>query len=173
MPRMTLGLDLGPNSIGWALVEEDEAGDPARLEAMGVRAFQEMVDRKSKTPKNRKRRDARLARRQTRNGAHTCAPPSERPRLRSPNGAGFLPRPARFSGGGLTPEADFRNLVQIVAFTRRGDGFRFPPASFRPSSRRPVFSCLNRRPRAGESSSLPRSETPRPRRPLAPRGGRG
>ena len=64
MSRMTLGLDLGPNSIGWALIEEDEAGDPRSLEAMGVRAFQEMVDRKSKTPKNRKRRDARLARRQ-------------------------------------------------------------------------------------------------------------
>ena len=64
MPPLTLGLDLGPNSIGWTLIEENEAGDPARLEAMGVRAFQEMVDRKTKTPKNHKRRDARQARRQ-------------------------------------------------------------------------------------------------------------
>ena len=64
MSRMTLGLDLGPNSIGWAIIEENEAGDPRSLEAMGVRAFQEMVDRESKTPKNHERRKARLARRQ-------------------------------------------------------------------------------------------------------------
>lgn len=64
MRHLTLGLDLGPNSIGWALVEEDEAGDPQGLEAVGVRIFQEMVDRQKKTPKNHKRRDARQARRQ-------------------------------------------------------------------------------------------------------------
>ncbi len=64
MRHLTLGLDLGPNSIGWALVEEDEAGDPQGIEAIGVRVFQEMVDRQKKTPKNHKRRDARQARRQ-------------------------------------------------------------------------------------------------------------
>lgn len=64
MPHLTLGLDLGPNSIGWALVEEDDAGNPQGLEAFGVRVFQEMVDRQKKTPKNHKRRDARQARRQ-------------------------------------------------------------------------------------------------------------
>ncbi len=64
MPHLTLGLDLGPNSIGWALVEEDESGSPQGLEAAGVRVFQEMVDRQKKTPKNHKRRDARQARRQ-------------------------------------------------------------------------------------------------------------
>ena len=63
MRRLTLGLDLGPNSIGWALVGEDEAGNPQSLEAIGVRVFQEMVDRKNSTPKNHKRRAARGARR--------------------------------------------------------------------------------------------------------------
>ena len=63
MPHYTLGLDLGPNSIGWALVKEDDTG-PKSLEAIGVRVFQEMVDRQKKTPKNHKRRDARQARRQ-------------------------------------------------------------------------------------------------------------
>lgn len=63
MRHLTLGLDLGPNSIGWALVEEDDTG-PKSLEAIGVRVFQEMVERKTKTPKNHKRRDARQARRQ-------------------------------------------------------------------------------------------------------------
>ena len=63
MRHLTLGLDLGPNSIGWALVEENDSG-PKSLEAIGVRIFQEMVERKNKTPKNHKRRDARQARRQ-------------------------------------------------------------------------------------------------------------
>ncbi|MDE0330320.1 MAG: type II CRISPR RNA-guided endonuclease Cas9 [Nitrospinae bacterium] len=63
MRHLTLGLDLGPNSIGWALVEEDGTG-PRSLEAIGVRVFQEMVDRQKKTPKSHKRRDARQARRQ-------------------------------------------------------------------------------------------------------------
>ncbi len=63
MRQLILGLDLGPNSIGWALVEEDDSG-PKSLEAIGVRVFQEMVDRQKKTPKNHKRRDARQARRQ-------------------------------------------------------------------------------------------------------------
>ena len=63
MRHLILGLDLGPNSIGWALVEEDNSG-PKSLEAIGVRVFQEMVDRQKKTPKNHKRRDARQARRQ-------------------------------------------------------------------------------------------------------------
>ncbi len=64
MPDLTLGLDLGPNSIGWALIEENEAEEPQRLEAIGVRVFQEMVDRKTKTPRNHERRAARGRRRQ-------------------------------------------------------------------------------------------------------------
>ena len=61
MSQYILGLDLGPNSIGWALIEEDDSG-PKSLQAVGVRVFQEMVDRQKKTPKNHKRRDARRVR---------------------------------------------------------------------------------------------------------------
>ena len=52
MAELTLGLDVGPNSIGWSLVDEA----PSRLLAAGVRVFPEGVDRdqqggeKSKTP---------------------------------------------------------------------------------------------------------------------------
>lgn len=59
----TLGLDLGTNSIGWALIDHDAAGQPFRLEACGVRIFQEAVDAKTRTPKNQARRAARVARR--------------------------------------------------------------------------------------------------------------
>ena len=63
MSELTLGLDLGPSSIGWALL--DEASN--RIVVAGVRVFPEGVDRdqqggeKSKT---QTRRDARGARRQ-------------------------------------------------------------------------------------------------------------
>lgn len=54
----TLGLDLGTNSIGWAIVEE-ENGEPVRLVASGSRIFQEAVTAKDKVPKNRARREKR------------------------------------------------------------------------------------------------------------------
>lgn len=63
MPELTLGLDLGPSSIGWALLDESSK----RIVVAGVRVFPEGVDRdqqggeKSKT---QTRRDARGARRQ-------------------------------------------------------------------------------------------------------------
>ncbi len=59
---VTLGLDLGTNSIGWALVREDGAGGGA-LDGCGVRIFEEAVDAKTRAPKNAARRSARLARR--------------------------------------------------------------------------------------------------------------
>ena len=71
---LTLGLDLGTNSIGWALVREGDPIqiDPAscaaaarrRLEGLGVRIFEPSVeDGWEHTPKNKGRRDARGARR--------------------------------------------------------------------------------------------------------------
>ena len=39
----TLGLDIGSNSIGWALIETD--GQRSRIVGMGVRVFPEGVDR--------------------------------------------------------------------------------------------------------------------------------
>lgn len=59
---VTLGLDLGTNSIGWALVREDGTGGGA-LDGCGVRIFEEAVDAKTRAPKNAARRSARLARR--------------------------------------------------------------------------------------------------------------
>lgn len=57
-----LGLDLGSNSIGWALLEETD-GKPNRIIDVGSRIFTKAVEEKTPTPKNVKRRNARLARR--------------------------------------------------------------------------------------------------------------
>ncbi len=63
MSELTLGLDLGPNSIGWALIDES-AG---QIVGAGVRVFPEGVDRDNKgaeLSKNETRRNARAMRRQ-------------------------------------------------------------------------------------------------------------
>ena len=57
-----LGLDLGTNSIGWALLEANN-NKPSRIIDLGSRIFIKAVEEKTPTPKNVKRRDARLARR--------------------------------------------------------------------------------------------------------------
>ncbi len=62
MSNFTLGIDLGTNSIGWAIIGHDNEKQPSRLTACGARVFQEAVDAKTKTPKNKARRDARSAR---------------------------------------------------------------------------------------------------------------
>lgn len=51
MGAVTLGLDLGTNSIGWALIEFDDTKRPQRLIDCGVRIFQEAVDLKTRTPR--------------------------------------------------------------------------------------------------------------------------
>lgn len=62
MLRYVLGLDLGIASVGWAIVEIDEAGNPIRLIDVGVRTFD-----KGETPDGKSlalhRRDARAKRR--------------------------------------------------------------------------------------------------------------
>lgn len=60
---LVLGLDLGTNSVGWALFEESDDGKPIRLVDLGTRIFQKAVEDKTPTPKNQKRRARRLARR--------------------------------------------------------------------------------------------------------------
>ncbi|MCF6194351.1 MAG: hypothetical protein L3J46_08475 [Kangiellaceae bacterium] len=62
MSKKILGLDLGSNSIGWALLEETN-GKPSKIIDLGSRIFTKAVEEKTPTPKNVKRRDARLARR--------------------------------------------------------------------------------------------------------------
>ena len=53
-----LGLDLGTNSIGWAILEDNQFVD------MGSYIFTEVVDSKTKAPNNHKRREKRGVRRQ-------------------------------------------------------------------------------------------------------------
>lgn len=60
--KKILGLDLGSNSIGWALLEEID-GTPSRIIGLGSRIFIKAVEEKTPTPKNLKRRHARLTRR--------------------------------------------------------------------------------------------------------------
>jgi len=63
MSKKILGLDLGTNSIGWALFEGNEQKKPVKLIDLGVRIFQRAVEDKTPTPKNHARRNARMARR--------------------------------------------------------------------------------------------------------------
>lgn len=62
--KTILGLDIGTNSIGWALVGTDENLEPRRLIDCGVRIFEKPVNAKDQTPLNAARRKARLQRRQ-------------------------------------------------------------------------------------------------------------
>lgn len=67
----TLGLDLGPNSIGWAWVEDDD-NTTGRLIDCGVRVFPEGVDAfdtGKESSRNEQRRTARMMRRQIRRRA--------------------------------------------------------------------------------------------------------
>ncbi len=59
-----LGLDIGTNSVGWALLEEDTTGTPTGIIACGSRIFKSCVDDKTRTPLNQERRAKRLLRRQ-------------------------------------------------------------------------------------------------------------
>ncbi len=68
MLGLTLGLDLGPNSIGWALIHEAQN----RIVDLGVRIFPEGVDNfdtKKEKSRNEARRIARGMRRQTKRRA--------------------------------------------------------------------------------------------------------
>ncbi len=63
-----LGLDLGSNSIGWALIKLDNDDNPCGIEKVGVRVFEAGMEGQYESGKeesrNKKRRDARLVRRQ-------------------------------------------------------------------------------------------------------------
>lgn len=58
MTELTLGLDLGPNSVGWALLDEGRQ----RLLATGVRVFPEGVDRDQQGGERSKSEQRRIAR---------------------------------------------------------------------------------------------------------------
>ena len=54
--RKVLGLDLGSNSIGWALLEEVDKR-PQSIIDLGCRIFTKAVEDKTPTPKNVSRRN--------------------------------------------------------------------------------------------------------------------
>lgn len=58
--KKVLGLDVGTNSIGWAVVMEGP--DESTLLGLGSRIFNEAVNAKDRKPKNAKRREKRMAR---------------------------------------------------------------------------------------------------------------
>ncbi|MCK4840433.1 MAG: type II CRISPR RNA-guided endonuclease Cas9 [Methylococcales bacterium] len=60
--KKILGLDLGSNSLGWALLEEVDS-EVSSIIDLGSRIFPKAVEEKVPTPKNVKRRDMRLGRR--------------------------------------------------------------------------------------------------------------
>ena len=62
MSKKILGLDLGSNSIGWALLEEKNR-QAVKIIDLGSRIFIKAVEEKTPTPKNVKRRQMRLGRR--------------------------------------------------------------------------------------------------------------
>ena len=62
MNKTVLGLDLGSNSLGWALLEEKD-GRISRIIDLGCRIFTRAVEDKTPTPKNVERRNKRLGRR--------------------------------------------------------------------------------------------------------------
>ena len=72
MSKIILGLDLGSNSIGWALLREKD-GKPNEIINIGSRIFTKAVEEKTPTPKNVKRRNARLSRRVTQRRARRKA----------------------------------------------------------------------------------------------------
>ena len=62
MSKKILGLDLGSNSLGWAMLEETN-GSVNQIIGIGSRIFTRAVEDQVPTPKNVKRRNMRLARR--------------------------------------------------------------------------------------------------------------
>ena len=63
MAKVTLGIDIGPSSLGWALIGEQEE----KIFSAGVRVFPEGVDRDQQggeQSKSQSRREARGTRRQ-------------------------------------------------------------------------------------------------------------
>ncbi len=62
MSKLILGLDLGSNSLGWALFQESNLSETNLID-IGSRIFSKAVEEKVPTPKNVKRRDMRLGRR--------------------------------------------------------------------------------------------------------------
>ena len=69
MRKTILGYDLGIGSVGWALFEEDEEGNPRKIIDLGSFVFDQIEDPKSGKTENIERRVKRSMRRQRRRRA--------------------------------------------------------------------------------------------------------
>lgn len=97
----SIGIDMGTNSIGWSVIEEQN-GEPKELIDCGSRIFLRSVEDKTPTPKNQKRRNMRLGRRVIQR--------RHRRKMRLRNyliNKGFLP--VAFKNN-LAPEVEFNEL---------------------------------------------------------------
>ena len=61
--KLILGLDLGTNSVGWALTRESAAGELTAIVDLGCRIYPTVTEGKANELKNQQRRSARLMRR--------------------------------------------------------------------------------------------------------------
>jgi len=120
MPTETvLGLDLGTNSIGWALIETERTSDgdsvPRRLADAGARIFQEGVEANKNESRNVQRRMARAMRRQHRR--HNLRRENLREAMTA---AGLLP----------TNEAAFADLLRTEPYMLRARLLDEPATQF-------------------------------------------
>ncbi|MEG0998863.1 MAG: type II CRISPR RNA-guided endonuclease Cas9 [Clostridiales bacterium] len=68
--KYSLGLDIGISSVGWAVLENNEADEPFRIERMGVRIFDKAEQPKTGASLCEPRRNARNARRRLQRRKH-------------------------------------------------------------------------------------------------------
>ena len=129
--KRVFGFDLGTNSIGWAVIEEADGELPSRVVDMGARIFIKAVEDKTPTPKNFKRRQARLARRVIQRRA--------RRRSRLQNylvSLGLLPESVRDM-----PQSVCRSSSAVQVALR--DVLPWPIACMRNTSSMPTFSPIS------------------------------
>ena len=65
-----IGLDLGVGSVGWAVLQTDDYGNPIKIENLGVRVFDKAENPKDGSSLALKRREARSTRRRLRRRRH-------------------------------------------------------------------------------------------------------
>lgn len=116
-----LGLDLGSNSVGWALLEEKD-GRARKIIAAGSRIFNKAVGDKTPTPKNQGRREKRLARRVLQRRARR-----KQKMLNYLVSLGLLPAELR---GNAQPEALLNGLGDPYALRAKGLDAQLTPHEF-------------------------------------------
>jgi len=70
MMSYILGLDIGIASVGWAILDVNDACEPYKINKLGVRIFESAEHPKNGAPLALPRREARGARRRTRRRKH-------------------------------------------------------------------------------------------------------